>query len=171
MTNIFKKIVKVSGLISGIFIAAVCVLMILEVIMRNVFNSPIRGVSEICIFLYVAASYLGFSYAQQYRSHITVDLLYSRMKAEVQLIMDRVAYIINVILFAVFSYYNWGAFADSFAKREIYLAAIRMPVYVLRFAIALGATFMLLQLIVDTIESFKSKGNTSGNLENEEVRA
>ncbi len=157
MLKVFKKISQVSGCVSGVFIAVVAVLMIAEVLLRNMFSQPIRGVSEICIFLYVAASYFGFSYAQQHKSHITVDLLYSRMKPEIQLVMNRAAYVINVILFACFSYCNWKAFLESFAKREIYLAAIRMPVYVLRFAIALGATIMLLQLLVDMIELFKEK--------------
>ena len=155
--NALRKVSRIAGFVSGILILIIWVLMVAEVFMRNVFVKPILGVSEICVFLYVSASYFGFSFAQLNKSHISVDLLYSNMKPAVQKIMERASFIICDVLFVMFSYCSWKSFAISFAKREIYLAAMRMPVYVLRFAIAIGVTIMLLQMIVDTIEVFKNK--------------
>lgn len=42
-----------------------------ELVARNVFHSPILGVSEIAIYLYVTAAYFGFSYTQkEKRTHL-----------------------------------------------------------------------------------------------------
>lgn len=155
--SILKKISNASGFFAGVLIAIVWILMIAEVFMRNVFNSPILGCSEICVFLYVSAAYFGWSYTQRDKGHITVDLLYTNLKPAGKLLLDRIAIIVNTLLFIAFTYCSWKSFAISFAKREIYLAAMSMPVYVLRFAIALGVTLMLLQLISDVIEMFRKK--------------
>ena len=66
--------------------------------------------------------------------------------------LDTLVAVICVAIFAIFTVCAWKAFAASFAIREIYLSAIRMPVYVLKFAVALGVTMMLFQLVIDLIE-------------------
>ena len=152
-----KKISTISGYASGVLIALIWALMIAEVIMRNIFHHPILGCSEICVFMYVSASYFGFSFTQIYKGHITVDLLYTNLKPAGQRALDIISLVLESILFVAFTYCSWKSFATSFAAREIYLAAMRMPVYVLRFAIALGVTIMALQVIADTVETITKK--------------
>lgn len=155
--KVIKKISTISGYASGVFIALIWALMIAEVIMRNIFHHPILGCSEICVFMYVSASYFGFSFTQIYKGHITVDLLYTNLKPAGQRALDIISLVLESILFVAFTYCSWKSFATSFAAREIYLAAMRMPVYVLRFAIALGVTIMALQVIADTVETITKK--------------
>ena len=86
--KVIKKISTISGYASGVLIALIWALMIAEVIMRNIFHHPILGCSEICVFMYVSASYFGFSFTQIYKGHITVDLLYTNLKPAGQRALD-----------------------------------------------------------------------------------
>ncbi len=147
-----KKIPAVFCWISGILLCGIFALMVAEVVMRNGFHSPIVGVSEICIYMNISAMYFGISYTQQLRGHIAVDLVYDRLSERGKRVLDTLVAVICVAIFAIFTVCAWKAFAASFAIREIYLSAIRMPVYVLKFAVALGVTMMLFQLVIDLIE-------------------
>ena len=155
--KVIKKISTISGYASGVLIALIWALMIAEVIMRNIFHHPILGCSEICVCMAVSASSFGCSFTQIYKGHITVDLLYTNLKPAGQRALVIISLVLESILFVAFTYCSWKSFATSFAAREIYLAAMRMPVYVLRFAIALGVTIMALQVIADTVETITKK--------------
>lgn len=66
--KVIKKISTISGYASGVLIALIWALMIAEVIMRNIFHHPILGCSEICVFMYVSASYFGFPLRRSIRA-------------------------------------------------------------------------------------------------------
>lgn len=152
----------ISGAISGIFIAIILMIMCCEVFARKLFSSPILGSGEICTYLYVAASYMGLCYTQKYKGHIAVELLYDRVGEKAKFIMDVMSYLISDVMFAFFTIFTWKAFFNSYSIKETFLAAMEMPVYVLKFMIALGITIMFFQLLFDTIELFaKQKGKES----------
>ena len=105
--KVIKKISTISGYASGVLIALIWALMIAEVIMRNIFHHPILGCSEICVFMYVSASYFGFSFTQIYKGHITVDLLYTNLKPAGQRALDIISLVLESILFVAFTYCSW----------------------------------------------------------------
>lgn len=111
--KVIKKISTISGYASGVLIALIWALMIAEVIMRNIFHHPILGCSEICVFMYVSASYFGFSFTQIYKGHITVDLLYTNLKPAGQRALDIISLVLESILFVAFTYCSWKSFATS----------------------------------------------------------
>ena len=154
----FRKISEVSGFLSAAFIVIVWLLMTAEVVSRNFFNRPILGVSEISVYFYVSAAYLGFSYTQKHRGHIAVDMLYDKLGEKAKRINNCVVYMISDVLFTMFGWCAWKTFIASYKIKEIFLGGRKMPVYVLKFAIALGVTLMLIQLIVDTYDAFKNIG-------------
>lgn len=156
--KIMKRITDTSAWISGILIACITVLMIVEVIMRNAFNSPILGCSEFCIFMYVSAVYFGFCYTQQKKGHITVDLLYDTLKPGGKKFCDSLSGVLSTALFAFFAGCNWKNFLISFAKREIYRGGRNMPIYILKLAIAIGGTLLFLQFVLDMITTFRRAG-------------
>ena len=156
--KLLRKVPDFFGLLSALLIALIWIIMTAELVARNVFHSPILGVSEIAIYLYVTAAYFGFSYTQKEKGHICVELLYDRLGQQT--------------LFLCFAVCIWRAFGESWAIKEIQLSAMKMPVYVLKFTIALGITAMLLQLILDTVDAVKlalGQGGNNGLMEEEKL--
>ena len=62
--KLLRKVPDFFGLLSALLIALIWIIMTAELVARNVFHSPILGVSEISIYLYLTAAYFGFSYTQ-----------------------------------------------------------------------------------------------------------
>lgn len=161
--KLLRKVPDFFGLLSALLIALIWIIMTAELVARNVFHSPILGVSEIAIYLYVTAAYFGFSYTQKEKGHICVELLYDRLGQQTRRVVDVIAYLLCDALFLCFAVCIWRAFGESWAIKEIQLSAMKMPVYVLKFTIALGITAMLLQLILDTVDAVKLALGQGGN--------
>lgn len=154
--KILRKIPDVFGFTSAVLMAAIWALMMAEVLARNVFKSPILGASEIAVYLYVTAAYFGFSYTQKEKGHICVELLYDRLGLRAKKVMDAIAFVLCDVLFACFTCFTWKMFASSWAIKEIQLSAMKMPVYVLKLAVAVAITVMLVQLLIDTVDAVKA---------------
>lgn len=153
--KILRKIPDVFGGLSAVLMVGIWVMMTAELVARNIFSSPILGVSEIAVYLYVTAAYFGFSFTQKEKGHICVDLLYDRLGERAKQIVSVISYVLCDVLFACFSVCIWKAFAASWAVKEIQLSAMKMPVYLLKFTIALGVTVMFLQFLLDTADSLR----------------
>ncbi|MDR1044356.1 MAG: TRAP transporter small permease subunit [Candidatus Adiutrix sp.] len=151
-----RKIPDVFGAASAVLIFLIWLMMTVEVAARNIFSSPILGVSEIGIYLYVTAVYFGFAYTQKWKGHIAVELLYDQLGPRAKKIADLIVCLLSGVLFISFAFCLWKAFAESWAIKEIYLSAMKMPVYLLKFTIALGVSVMLLQLLIDAVEAARA---------------
>ena len=154
--KVLRKIPDIFGAASAGLIFLIWLMMTVEVAARNIFSSPILGVSEIGIYLYVTAVYFGFSYTQKHKGHIAVELLYDQLGPRVKKIVDLLVCLLSDILFISFTFCVWKSFAESWAIKEIYLSAMKMPVYLLKFTIALGISVMLLQLLIDTVDAARA---------------
>ena len=100
------------------------------------------------------------------------DRLYDRLGQQTRRVVDVIAYLLCDALFLCFAVCIWRAFGESWAIKEIQLSAMKMPVYVLKFTIALGITAMLLQLILDTVDAVKlalGQGGNNGLMEEEKL--
>ena len=60
---------------AGIFLVALSLLTLLDVLGRYVFNMPVRGAVELTEALMVGVIFTGIVLATQARQHVTVDLL------------------------------------------------------------------------------------------------
>jgi len=160
--KVLRKVPEVFGVLSAVLMAVIWLLMMSEVVARNIFKSPILGASEIAIYLYVTAAYFGFSYTQKEKGHICVELLYDRLGLKAKRVVDVIAFLLSDVLFVCFTVCIWKAFAASWAIKEIQLSAMKMPVYVLKFTIAVGITMMLLQLLIDTADAVKAALDRDG---------
>lgn len=61
--------------ISGILLALMALLIFVDVIGRYIFNSPIKGASEVVQMMMVCVLYFGLAYSTYVRAHIRVDIL------------------------------------------------------------------------------------------------
>ncbi len=163
--KILRRIPDVFGFVSAVLMAAIWALMMAEVMARNIFESPILGASEIAIYLYVTAAYWGFSYTQKEKGHICVELLYDRLGAQAKRVVDVISCVLGDILLVFFTFFTWKMFTNSWAVKEIQLTAMKMPVYLLKFAVAVGVTIMLVQLIIDTVDAVKAAAGHAGEEE------
>lgn len=139
----------VAAVLSGCCIFAMMLVGAGDVIGVEVFKSPIPGAFEITEILMVASVFLAVSLAQARKQHVRVELLLSALPAGLQDLLLRVGYAMTAVFFGFIAWVGWGVAIDSYMVGEFSSGIIRVPVTPARFALAVGATLITLQALLD----------------------
>lgn len=108
-----KGLLKIGNLFAALFLLSMAIL-IYEVVMRYVFNSPTAWVHETTIFLCAICFVFGGLHAVVRDGHIRVVILYDYVGERVRRWLDIVIYSICGFATAMFSYAVWPTVVKSF---------------------------------------------------------
>ena len=106
-------ILKLGHFFSLLFLVSMCVL-IFEVVMRYVFNSPTKWVHETTIFICAICFVFGGLHAVSRDGHIRIVLLYDHISDHMRCWFDVVIYSVCGAATAMFSYALWPTVVKSF---------------------------------------------------------
>ena len=167
MRRILKAIDIVSettGSFARWFVVALILVGVFEVVMRYVFGAPTIWAYETSSMLGGTVYALGWAYALLHRSHIRVDVFFSRLSLRGQAIADSVlalAFFFPLIaLLAERSvFWAWRAYSRNLVMMESYWYAPQWP---FRVILAVGICLLLLQGIAKFVRDmhFAVKGTT-----------
>ncbi|MDR0656316.1 MAG: TRAP transporter small permease [Treponema sp.] len=109
--KIFKKILdgisKITEVLLMCSIAAIVLLILNEIFIRNVFNKSFRGVTEMAIFFFIWIVFLGFMLLFDKKRLIILDTFYAATKGKVKIIIgyiqDIIAICLGVVLILAFA--------------------------------------------------------------------
>ena len=63
---------RAAAVIAGLFILATAFIVVYEIVMRGIFNSPTEWVLEISTYLIIGAGFLGMAVTLRHKAHISV---------------------------------------------------------------------------------------------------
>lgn len=134
-----------------------------ELILRYVFNAPTIWGLELTIYLCGVTYVMGGAYAQRFKAHIQVDLLYMRWSPRTRAIVD--LFISDLLFFFFCGVLVWqsGAWAwNSFSKGMTSGTIWDPPIWPMQWILFLGSLLLLLQgcnkFIRDLFTAFSKKG-------------
>jgi TRAP-type mannitol/chloroaromatic compound transport system permease small subunit len=122
-----------------------------EITARYVFSAPTIWASELMVLLSGTMYVLAGGYAQLYKRHVRIDLLYTHIGPKGQAVCD----IIGYMFFSLFMYaliwhgalYAW----ESISLGETTSTPWNPVIYPSKTAIPVGAALLWLQMTVDTL--------------------
>ncbi|MCF8094249.1 MAG: TRAP transporter small permease [Desulfobacteraceae bacterium] len=158
-----EKFMKTSGKISeilaylGCFVLIVMMLLTMaDVVGRYIFNTPILGVFEITEFLVLLLifSFLGFT--QQWKTHISVDLVFNNFPPKMRYFVDALNHLICLVLMILIT---WRGIVKALDMKEVGQQSpnLLIPEYPFVFFLAFGCAVFCLEYIRDLVKLFKSK--------------
>lgn len=116
-----------------------------EILVRYLFNSPTIWAHETSQMIYGAYVILLGGYVLQRGGHVNVDILYHRFKPRTRAIIDLFTWLL-FFYFCGLLLWKGGEMAwDSFKVLETEPTAFAPPVYPIKMMIPLGALLILLQ--------------------------
>jgi TRAP-type C4-dicarboxylate transport system permease small subunit len=115
MTPIFSRL---CGWAAGISLAAMMLVTVADVVLRAVFNKPIRGTLEIVELLLACAFFLALPASFLRDEHIVVDIVDGVAGRWVPL-LKRIALAIAVVLLAAMAWQGWIAARDAVAFNDV----------------------------------------------------
>lgn len=128
----------------------------LDIIGTKFFSRPLPGTFEATEALMVLGVFLALPYTQARRQHIAVDLVVARLGPAARRALDVSALALTLGVFALVAWRGWILGLNSLAVREYASGIIRFPVYPAKLALAIGATLMVLQVLVDLVDALRS---------------
>ena len=140
--------------IAGLCLAGIMVLVVANIILRAIFNSPILGTIDYVGFLAALAIGLALAYCAVQNAHIAVDFVVERLPHKLQAIVDS---LINIIALGFWGLVSWKMFeyARSLAASGVVSPTTQTPFHPFVYLVSLGLFVLCLVLLVRLIDSIK----------------
>lgn len=149
LAGVLRRAALVVLLIGGAGTMAAMFLGTVEVVGNQILLMPVPGALELTESTMVLIVFGALAYAQIRRSHIRVELLYTRMGPRVRAAMDVFASLVALVFFGLLLWQACGEAAYSWQIGEATVGLIRFPLFPARLVLTVGTALLILQLLVD----------------------
>jgi TRAP-type transport system small permease protein len=90
--------------IAGATVVGLMLMTVADVVGRRFFGSPVRGSVELTQLAMVVMIYLGFAYAENHGDHISVDIVYLRLRRWLQLVITALTSVFGIAVIGLLAY-------------------------------------------------------------------
>jgi TRAP-type C4-dicarboxylate transport system permease small subunit len=116
-----------------------CFLVVADVLGRVVFNSPVKGTTEIVSLSIVVICYLQAGFAIRSGGMLNVDMFVGKASPRVQSVFAALASLAGLVFFAIICWGSIDGAAHAWTSNEFEgEGALRVPVWPARFIVVLG---------------------------------
>jgi TRAP-type C4-dicarboxylate transport system permease small subunit len=140
-------------LVGGVGCMVSMVLLILyDIVMRNLFNRPLMSSYELVMFLMVGVVFTALGYTQSEGSIVKIELVVSRFPRKVQALIEMGTSFLSLGLVLLMA---WRNVVRSMELRHEHIVSpiLYVPVYPFYLVVAFGLVFLSLVLFVEILES------------------
>lgn len=124
-----RKLELVLVWISGAIILFMMTLISIDVLLRYVFNSPLKGGFELIQFLFIGVVFFGISYVQGVKGHIQIDIGTKWMSPKLLKLLDIIGYIIAIFIVSIIVYQTGVEAWRSFVSGDYSMGIIQYPLW------------------------------------------
>ena len=164
----FGQVLKILCLIAGCSLLGVMILVVVNALLRYLFNAPIAGTLELTEGALPIIVFLSLALTQYEGGHIRVVLLTRKLPLKARRVSIVVAMLLGATLFAWATYAGWQLTAKSIAIGEIQRGSIRYPLWPIKGTIAFGMALLTLQFLIDA--AVAAVGGALPGTEPEEIK-
>lgn len=154
---------KVEENLSAILLGAMTVITVVQIVFRYFISYSLSWPEELGRYLFIAAVYVGSSYAEKEDKHLAITVLRTNAGKWCARYIPVIAQLINVVFCAVMAW--WGVVMTEFVYNSNQLApAILIPMYFIYAVIPFGMGCMTIRAAVNLVKFTK---NAINNIPNE----
>lgn len=150
-----RVIIAISRVVNRVGVSILMVMMFLvttDVLLRYVFNQPIKSVYEIVEIMLVIVVCFGMAYTAVQKSLVAVEVLVERFPPRVQALIDILNSFLGLGLFSLISWKSaeqamiyWTEGATTYVSE--------LPIFPFLFVVVFGSVLLSLVLLVNFLES------------------
>ncbi len=108
--------------------AAISVIIFIQVVSRYVFNNSLTWSEEVGRYVLIWITFLGASIGVKKYSHIGIDFLYEKLTLKNKTILDLIIVLLGLLLSFIMLYYGWQlAYMARFQKSSALLIPMTIP--------------------------------------------
>ena len=157
LTNrVLDSFCTVGRVMAQVILVTMFVSVVIGVIARYGFNSPLAFVNEYVPYMMVAVSLLALNWALRQKSHIRVDVAIRLLSPKKQAWLLVFTDIISIVIVAVMLKAFIGLAHLSIVSHTISLTILETPLGLVQLSMPIGIGFLLIELLRTTVISIKS---------------
>lgn len=159
LTKTIDTVVVKQAEASSLLMVILVVMMCYEVARRYFFNAPTIWGLELTTFLYGVHFVMGYGYTEYFDGHVRVDIISSRFPRKVQdILYIALTICVSLPLVTLLGIWAWDNALTSTRIFEKLSSAWAPPIWPVKLFMALGFTFLFLQVISNLLKRFLSFG-------------
>ncbi len=152
MKKIMDKLASCIETIGGIAILMMTLIVLLQIVMRYFFNSPLTWSEEIARYIFIYVTFLGAGILVYERGHLFVEVLFNKIQGKaknvLQLILDLI-----VLIFSL--YLLWSSRYSMQYAHGSRSTAVQIPMEYIGLSVMIGAVLMILFSLYHVINDIK----------------
>ena len=142
-------ITKLSSEISGWLMLIIVILILCDIVLRNI-DKPIQTIDSYVILVLIVAVYLGLANCEKLQDHVKVELFLSKMHPKVSLIFYLFDYLLEIITLLLVIFAATTGALDSFVNQEAFATSTtQIMTYPVRFIIVFGLILYCIQIFIN----------------------
>lgn len=129
-----------------IVLVGMVLLVVTDITLRRCFNSPFSWSLEVVEVMLSVVVFFAVAYTASQRSHVSIDVLTSRLPPRAQTIIDTVIYFISTGLFSIIAWRTL-VYGIHLWKIGLETGVLGIPYYPFVFVVAFGCILLALVLL------------------------
>ncbi|KJS88183.1 MAG: hypothetical protein JM58_01810 [Peptococcaceae bacterium BICA1-8] len=147
------RITQIFGFLAGFMMLIGLSLVIMEVILRSVFNKTLYITEEYSGYLMVAITFMALAYTLKEKGHIRMTFLHGLVKGRARIVLDMYSYLIGFVFFAIITGTTYNFFWDAVVTQSRSMQISSTYLAVPQFFMPLGCFVITLQFLAEFLRS------------------
>ncbi len=150
-----KSLLRISrraGDIGMIVLMGMMLMVVVDITLRRLFNSPLPFSFEIVEILLVIVAFFSIAYTTSVGRHVSIDVLTARFPRKVQIAIDTV---MDFLCAGIFGVATWRSIvrAMDFLGSGYETGILKIPLFPFVFIVALGCALACVLLLVQVVKA------------------
>lgn len=150
--KVISRINRVVGLFGMWMLFVMGLLVVADIISRELADQSLPGVTEIVYLGIVAVVFLSFAYTEEMRAHVKIEIFSDRLPPKGRTVVDILTWLVGASLMGLLAWLAGIEAIESLEVREYVPSAIRVPIYPVKFAVCIGFGLLGLQFVVNLVK-------------------
>lgn len=152
LTDLFGRFLRYLALFAGFLLLVLMFFTVVDVVLRNAFNMPLRSVYEFTEFLMAPIVFLAVAYTGWVGAHIAVDLFAKWLDRPALRFIPAILCLMGAALFALIAY---RAALETMATADQVSNLLRWPYYPFRLSVAFGSALYAIVLLIQAVQALR----------------
>lgn len=146
-SRLYDRSIEALAIAAGVIVAAVCLLIVYDVIARNLGLQPPSSTIALTEYALLYFTMLTAPYLVRERGHIVVEVLYRRIARRARKYVDHVVLVVCAFTAAIVSVLATILMIEAIQRGEIEIRSLDAPRWILFLPLAIGFALMAAEFL------------------------
>lgn len=152
LTRSLDAIYRAAGVLAGIFLVAICVIVVAQIIARQM-ETIIPSADQFAGFCLAATSFLGLAYSFRSGSHIRVTLFTQALKGFASRLFVVIALVVATAISSLLAWETLKMVGQNAARGEVTSGLVPIPLWLPQLGMAVGVTLFAIAIAEDLVSA------------------